>query len=466
MHRSLLTAIAIAALATPSFAANNKSSRVSNNIKYKDSAPYRRAATGDASIQTRALLGRDGTTTIEITTGQLDVANSATGTLEKVQLKVSGKNGWTKNYNNAKSTGTFILPVTGLTRGTTIQIHANVRTSRNVQVLQVTDTVRLRPDLQVAAIGVPASVTAGVPVSVTATVRELNGDTGARATCALTVDGKQADSASNIWVDAGGNVQCLFTTTFAAGTHSLSVTAGNVVPGDWDTRNNTASASVTAATTNRNIWSSTATQTTLREKYVTSYSDRPADKTDLLDKTSITDILTFNGTLPYMLNLDNVWLNYTERTDGQQIITFNTWVELPSSSTCRSDTGRNQVITVCNTADGKATLNVTRRGSEVTYLSRGWLARYSGGQQVGWDQYIMDEHQTQGAMPRYGNTVSVDISLTDGNRTWTADPFMNLTPYENPAESSRTCRVDANGVTICTDTFKQTTGKKGADESF
>lgn len=465
MYRSLLTAIAIAALATPSFAANDKPARISNSVKYKDSAPFARATVRDASIQTRALLGRDGVTTIEITTGQLDVANSATGTLEKVQLKVSGKNGWTKNYNNAKSTGTFVLPVSGLTRGTVIQIHANVRTSRNVQVLQVTDTVRLRPDLQVGTISVPATVTAGVPVSLSASVRELNGDTGARATCALNVNGKLVDTATNIWVDAGGSVQCLFSTTFAAGTHNVSVTAANVVPGDWDLGNNTASATVTAAAANQNVWSSTATQTVVRDKRVTTFSDRPADKTNFTDKTSTVDFLTFNGTIPFLLNLDNTMMRVVEKTDGAQIQNFNVSLGYPSGS-CRVDMGRNLVMTVCHTSAGKTTVNMTRRGETVVYISRGWFAKYSGGQVVGWDAYIMDEFSTQGQGPRYGNTVSLDVSLTDGSRSWSADPFMNLTPFEEAPQSSRTCNTNASGVTSCTDFWSQTTGKKGADESF
>lgn len=465
MHRSLLTAIAIIAIATPSFAAPKK---VSNSVKYRDAAPYKRAANGDASIQTRALLGSDGVTTIEITTGQLDVANSAKAVLEKVQLKVSGKNGWTKNYNNTNGTGTFVLPVTGLTRGTTIQIHANVRgtSSRNMQVLQVTDTVRLRPDLQVSAVTVPANVTAGVPVTISASVRELNGDTGARATCSLSVNGKQLDTATNIWVDAGDSVQCLFNTSFAAGTNNVTVTAGNVVPGDWDLRNNSASVSVTATAANRNTWSATAKQTTLREKRTTTYSNRPADKVDTYDGTEVRDALTFNGTVPYRMDLFSTRITVLEKTDGVAIQNFNKILDGYPNGNCIVDMGRNLVYSVCNTTDGKTTINMTRHAFTITYLSRGWINQYNPRTGEMWDEYVMDETRTQGQMPRYGNTVSLDITLSEGGRTWTADAFMNMVAFQNAPQSSRTCRTDAAGVTSCTDYWSQTTGKTGADESY
>ena len=61
----------------------------------------------------------------------------------------------------------------------------------------------------------------------------------------LAIDGSNVDQAANVYVDAGGSVSCAFVYTFSStGSHTIQVTATNVVPGDWDTSNNSASGTI------------------------------------------------------------------------------------------------------------------------------------------------------------------------------------------------------------------------------
>jgi hypothetical protein len=84
------------------------------------------------------------------------------------------------------------------------------------------------------------------PVNISANIVELNGDASATTTCVLEVDGNNVDQAKNVYVDAGGSVSCAFVYTFSdTGSHTIQVSAGNVLPADWDTSNNSASGAIT-----------------------------------------------------------------------------------------------------------------------------------------------------------------------------------------------------------------------------
>jgi len=73
----------------------------------------------------------------------------------------------------------------------------------------------------------------------------MNGDAAAATTCVLTIDGNVVDQVKNVYVDAAGSVSCAFVYTFkATGSHNIQVTAANVVPGDWDTNNNSSSGTI------------------------------------------------------------------------------------------------------------------------------------------------------------------------------------------------------------------------------
>lgn len=222
-----------------------------NSERYRDDGTKPATGrSGSASIMSRALLGRDGDVTVETTTGTLDDAATPPGALSKTQVKITLAGGraldQTLNYNDLSGGGYQQLVYGGLARHSVIQVQASVRgiDANRTDVVTVQDTVALRPDLQ-AEITAPARAVAGTVVDMRGTISEINADVGATANCVLYIDGTAAAAATAIWVASGGAVDCAFSHVFSAvGTHHLMVAAENVVPGDYDTSNNTASADI------------------------------------------------------------------------------------------------------------------------------------------------------------------------------------------------------------------------------
>lgn len=200
---------------------------------------------GSASLQSRALLGKDGTTQVEVTTGTLDVAG-APGELVKIQLK-NLTDSTTRNYNGLSAGGSWSESLTRTTRGHLLQLQGNVRgIDRNrTDVVTVVDTVWLRPDLEASAFQHPARVLQGHSAELSVRVAEKNGDVGAAGDCVLAVDGDDAATTAGIWVDRGDAVDCVFHVQFdVVGTRQLQASVRGVVPADWDLANNSVSSTI------------------------------------------------------------------------------------------------------------------------------------------------------------------------------------------------------------------------------
>lgn len=205
---------------------------------------------GSASLSVRALLGKDGKTAVNVTTGALDSAEAAPGNIKKVQFK--GYNGdgdvaWTRNYSGLSQGGSLSYSFDELHRGQPVQTQANITgiNGSRTDVVTVSGNVKLRPDLSAKEISAPAQASPGAVVNIASTIYELNGDVGATGTCVLLVDGAETDRAEGIYVDSGSAVSCAFSHVFdSAGDHALEVRVTDVVPGDWDTSNNSATGSI------------------------------------------------------------------------------------------------------------------------------------------------------------------------------------------------------------------------------
>ena len=222
----------------------------SNRIKYSNAGQKPAvAAVGNVSLQFRALLGRDGVTSIEATTGIFE-ERAGTDVIQRALMRVLSAP--TAEPVQAWPNATYWShDMVGLVRGDQLHLQANVKGSgvSRTEILRLTDTVALRPDLAVVSLDGAAIASTNMPVPFFATIAELNGDWGARADCVLSVNGTAVDQATGIWVDAGDVVSCQFAYVFeVAGTYTVSLSAGNVRPGDWDTANNIASRSITIVT--------------------------------------------------------------------------------------------------------------------------------------------------------------------------------------------------------------------------
>ncbi len=221
----------------------------SNRVKYRDSGlkPAKGRA-GTATMEVRALLSEDGVTVIEATTGDFE-GRIGTGVIEKMQLKVL--NTGLKTLNEKPRDNAWLHMIQGLAPGDQIQLQAHIRgfDAARTDVVTVTTSLTRRPDIAVTGISGVAQAYSNAPVTFRATVRELNGDLGARSDCVFIVDGVQVDRAAGIWIDAGGDVSCQFSYAFTTtGTHTVAIAAANVEPSDWNALNNSSVAPITIVT--------------------------------------------------------------------------------------------------------------------------------------------------------------------------------------------------------------------------
>jgi hypothetical protein len=220
----------------------------SNSTQYRaQTLPHQSNRSGSATLTSRALIGKDGVTTLTVTTGQLD-ASGAPGSINKLQEKFLDGNKRllaTKNYQTAGAVQTMTFP--GLIRRNFIQTQGNVGgiDGKRTDVVTITERINRRPDLTVTAVAAPDKAKPNEQFIVTANVQEANGDVGAYDDCVLYVDGTEAARINHQWVADGDMVNCAFRTSIATvGTHSLEVRSQNVNPGDWDLANNSKSASI------------------------------------------------------------------------------------------------------------------------------------------------------------------------------------------------------------------------------
>ena len=253
-HWTIAAAALVLAVGSPAQTTDSgKLKLIPNSQKYRVSGT--RPATGrsgSAVLSARVLLNKDHSADIEVTTGALDSTATPPGNIAKIQYKPLNKNGkpiFVTNWNNLNSGGYFHQNVNGLVHKQQMQIQASATgiDPNRTDVVTLSGAAAFRPDLMVGGIQ-PSSGHVNVPLKISAAVQELNRDTGASANCVLYVNGVQADHATNIWVDAGGTVSCMFTHQFtSAGSYDLKVAVENVAPADYDTTNNSATATIKIA---------------------------------------------------------------------------------------------------------------------------------------------------------------------------------------------------------------------------
>jgi hypothetical protein len=431
-----------------------------NAIKYADSKPNAKGTGEVAVVETRALISRDGSSALEITTGNLDTGEpSTTANITKVQVKL---NDTTTNYNHLDEGSLFVLPLTGVTRYTPISVHTNVKglNGGNTEVVLVHDKVRRRPDLKVTAVDGPAAVRLNQPFSISATVSELQGDSGARTNCVLEKQNVGVvDRADGIWVDAGGTVQCLFDQTVdSLGSHFYVVKLENTRPADWDTRLEFRTFTVVGATDKQ--WESTAKQRVLRKRTVTTPQSDPAHPTEQ-DDTETFDSMHFSGAIDQPISFTGMQVSLEERTDGTLVYQYPSLGFPPASSGCRVSDRRHAILRVCPFGDGLA-VDLTSSAGQAVYISRLWSKKKNPATgEFTWVPVTITQRPSSGPRQRYGNTHQFRITVTDGSLFWEASPFINLVPYENPVEETTTCHT-TSADTFCTQTTFQETGKAGS----
>jgi hypothetical protein len=453
------TALAAALLSTLPLLSETRS----NTIKYKDSGlPHATGRSGSASIEARALLGSDGVTTIELTTGSLENGGAA-GTISKVQLKAGGS---TDNFNDLSNGGTVIVSANDLGWREPIQIQANVRgIDARTDVVTVQEVVKRRPDLFVSGISAPAQVPANVPVNIYATIVELNGDVGARANARLLVNGIEVDRADFIWVDAGGNVSVVFTHQFTTyGAVNLQVVVDGMNPGDWDTANNSATQALEVAES-LDIWSVHALE---RSSTTIQRSESPQWDNNSLQQQTTQNADLF-GAIFHPVNLQGFTLATSASTDGRTIYdvtpNFEPLREVSNGALCTDSMSFNPRVSICFQPNG----NSDAPNGSVSFQVN-WFATDAVFHSWGYDYSrhpIFPDRPPRGVYDDLtvrkeittplGNTVQWDLRFTDGDGVvYHSQPFLSaLQTQEMHMNQPRRCGFSGRfGFTVCT-TFKQ-----------
>ena len=123
-----------------------------NTTKYRDKglkhahgrAAIATTAATAVSLDARGLLGRDGITTLDVSTGSIDDGTTGVGVLSKLQLKLYTLNGslqTTNNYNGL-NTPSYQVRLADRARGSNIQVQGSITTGgKHTDVITVTETV-------------------------------------------------------------------------------------------------------------------------------------------------------------------------------------------------------------------------------------------------------------------------------------------------------------------------------------
>jgi hypothetical protein len=148
----------------------------------------------------------------------------------------------TINLNDVRARGgEATIRLGTVVRGTLVEAVVQVKdTSSRTLVLRGRATVRLRPDLVVAAVQAPPQTLSTRPIDVVAEVGELNGETGAAATLTLMLGPTPVAEPKLVTVSAGGAVTARFEDVRLATpmTAELTVRVDEADPFETDDTNN------------------------------------------------------------------------------------------------------------------------------------------------------------------------------------------------------------------------------------
>jgi hypothetical protein len=475
MRTSLLATLAATLIAGAALAAPQP---IPNSVKYSDTGvPNAKGRSGTATIEARALINQDGSADLEVTTG--DFAGGPRGTLEKVQVKLSTDPG-TRNFTGLDSP-TFTLHLDDfVARHDALQVQTNVRgvDGSRTDVVTVSETAKLRPDLVAATLDAPARAVPGLPTLILATVQERNGDTGARASCVLYVDGAEADRAEQIWVDAGDTVTCQFEHTFEdVGQRQLEVVLRDVTPGDWDDTNNRVAGALLVINPSEGMtpWTVNARE----EEYERHRKTKSPFEESTTDETGWVRSLHFSALVKQAdIDFNSMHVGIIETSDGTVLADYPD-MELIADNPPRDANDRHmkewnggRVIVVAYNRGFHPdfpfykgpidffSMQVNHVSTRISYHSAGRTKRSPHVGPDGW--YYFDNGYEQGTQigPHYGSSVDLNVLVYDANRTKEADAHIVLTPYETNINKPYSCRA---GGTICSSEFDRTIGKSGSD---
>ena len=426
-----------------------------NSEKYRDSG-FQPATgrSGSATVSTRALLDKAGTTDVEVTTGTFD-GSPAPGTLGMVQVKAftpSGELAFTDNHTGLSAGATASFSYTTLPHGTSLQVQSSVAGSdgSRTDVVTLATAVQFRPDLVASRLDAPAQAPIGAAVNLQGFILERNGEVGARADCVLYVDGTAADRATGIWVDAGGMVACAMTHVFTeARTYSLELRVENARPRDFDDTNNSVSASITAvapsgfSTYAFQAWAVTDSAWWHAVSTLTTWDGTVETWDQIYTRQGPSQYATLNGLVPRMLDYTApITIQGEMRTNGTTVNTVDVtypaldwvdWQEGYCGSTYDFSTRADTYICVYTTGRlaGYTFVQYDWSGADVRYHSDSYVYYWDSSGQLH-QTWLSNDWMDVGPMVTLGPDFSGRLSVqgADDPQPATAEATVSLEPID------------------------------------
>ena len=432
----------------------------SNSQKYKDAgAKPAHGRAGTATMEVLALLAKDGTTEVDASTGSLELGTTD-GIFRALFLKLSSR-GRVKRFvsYNDLSSGTWTKTFPSLRHGDSVWLQGYITgvDAHRIDVVRTAAAVKLRPDIAVQSVQGPAQSRPQQLVNFSATLSETNGDLGARANCVLSVNGAPVDSATGIWVDAGGVVSCAFAHTFStAGTYAVQVAATNVSPSDWDSSNNSASTSITIVDPGQPIASGTISVQKMDRQWTRAYTQSggslgPDTRSETGQESSL-DVfvnaldLTSNA-LPQhvdaVITVDGT-IQHSATFDTPSLISNNSGATY--SQVCWEYDSDGEFLSACSYSDASGTMN-----TNYYYELRAGTVTYSGNEHYcdalnvcNSYEYNVANTTGTGATFDVGSALEIHLSYVDVNGlAHTVDQIVH--PVLQPADQWPNSVVHACG---------------------
>ena len=222
---------------------------IANAVKYAErGAKPATGRSGSAALTARALIGKDGQTVLEVTTGALDTPAPAPGTLVKLQVRQFTPKDEplrTLNYNDLPGGGSVTYSYAGLVRGAKLQVQERAWHRPPADGRGHGDGDGAPAAGPARAAERPGQGEAGDPRE--RRRRRLGGERRGGCTGELrALRGRDRGGPGER--DLGGRgrpVSCAFTHVFAtSGTKHLRVAVTDVAPGDFEPANNSAEGTI------------------------------------------------------------------------------------------------------------------------------------------------------------------------------------------------------------------------------
>jgi hypothetical protein len=139
---------------------------------------------------------------------------------------------------------------------------------------------------------------------------------------------------------------------------------------------------------------------------------------------------------------------------------FQGWDE----STYRNITGCGTWDRYSGTLRGSVDLTYSRESTSVTYHSYGWDQRFYNEDGTFW-VWNHSQTTTTGQRQQWGNTVTLHVTLTDGDKTFEATPTVAFQPYDFEWGFGNCYEDWYTGGTVCSQYLRTESGRVGLTTS-